>query len=603
MDRFQLEIFVLSALLATCFTANQASISADLVNNNVDRTVDLSTHLPKISNSITVQNTGKSSVNSYIYAVDTSVANDLSFIGAVVKSSDDDQKLKVSQTTVANQVGKVFYRIDLASPLAAGQEVRIDVETFFPHTLQPYPLEIAQSEKQLVKFGASALFYSPYKTVKQTTTVNTVSSNIESYTKTVKPVSASDNSITYGPFEDKEAFTEAEITVHYENNTPFLAVTELDRLVELSHWGNIAVEETVDIRHTGAQLKGAFSRYDYQRNQDGQASIKSFKTNLPAAARDVYYRDEIGNISTSNLREMDESLEVELRPRFPLFGGWKTHYTLGYNVPSYQHLYNDGDKYVLKMRFVDHIYDDQVVDYSTLRVILPEGCKVQKLVTPYDVKRSPDQVHYTYLDTTGRPVVIAHKSNMVDAHIQDFELHYTFNRMAMICEPLMAVAAFYLLFVVVIIYVRLDFSITKDEATESRLRVAGLIEQIQGQQDRRSALYQSYDDAINKYKSSKDNTGFVAKRKAIDADYKALTTQIQGLLSKLKAEGSDAAEKVVELQHLDSQVREQVNLAITYAEKLIAGKMTKQQYVDVEATVRSKKEDYYTKMEGILANL
>jgi oligosaccharyltransferase complex subunit alpha (ribophorin I) len=603
MDKFQLELFVLTALLATCCTANQASISADLVNSNVDRTVDLSSHLPKITNAITVENTGKSSVNSYIYAVDANVADSLSFIGAVTKTSDEDHRLKVVKTTVANQVGKVFYRIDFASPLAAGQSVKIDVETFFPHTLEPYPSEIAQSEKQLVRFSTSAVFYSPYKTTTQKTTVNTVSSNIESYTKTVKPVSSQDNSISYGPFENKEPFTEAEISVHYENNSPFLAVTELDRLVELSHWGNIAVEETVDVRHTGALLKGAFSRYDYQRNQDGQASIKSFKTNLPAAARDVYYRDEIGNISTSNLREMDDSLEVELRPRFPLFGGWKSHYTLGYNVPSYQYLYNNGDKYVLKMRFVDHVYDDQVVDYATLRVILPEGCKVEKLVTPYDVKRSPDQLHYTYLDTTGRPVVIAHKSNLVDAHIQDFELHYTFSKTSMVVEPLLCVSAFYLLFLVVIIYVRLDFSITKDEATESRLRVAGLIEQIQGQQDRRSALYQSYDDAINKYKSSKDSTGFVAKRKAIDGDYKTLTAQIQGLLSKLKSEGSDAAEKVAELQHLDGQVRDQVNLAITYAEKLISGKMNKQQYVDVEATVRSKKEDYYGKMEVILGNL
>ena len=67
-----------------------------------------------------------------------------------------------------------------------------------------------------------------------------------------------------------------------------------------------------------------------------------FQTMLPAAARDIYYRDEIGNISTSHLREMDDSVELELRPRFPLFGGWKTHYYIGYNVPSYQYLYNSG---------------------------------------------------------------------------------------------------------------------------------------------------------------------------------------------------------------------------------------------------------------------
>ena len=50
----------------------------------------------------------------------------------------------------------------------------------------------------------------------------------------------------------------------------------MTRLIEVSHWGNIAVEETIDIRHTGALLKGPFSRYEYQRNQDGYASVKSF---------------------------------------------------------------------------------------------------------------------------------------------------------------------------------------------------------------------------------------------------------------------------------------------------------------------------------------
>ena len=48
-------------------------------------------------------------------------------------------------------------------------------------------------------------------------------------------------------------------------------------------------------------------------------------------ASDVYYRDLIGNISTSNLRadySVGESV-LELQPRFPMFGGWRNHYTIG----------------------------------------------------------------------------------------------------------------------------------------------------------------------------------------------------------------------------------------------------------------------------------
>ena len=34
-----------------------------------------------------------------------------------------------------------------------------------------------------------------------------------------------------------------------------------------------------------------------------------------------------------------------------------------------------GNKYVLKMRFLDHIFDNFVVDHMRLKVILPEGAK------------------------------------------------------------------------------------------------------------------------------------------------------------------------------------------------------------------------------------
>lgn len=71
-------------------------------------------------------------------------------------------------------------------------------------------------------------------------------------------------------------------------------------------------------------------------------SLFLLQTILPASAQDVYYRDEIGNISTSHLQVLEDSVEVEVRPRFPLFGGWKTHYIIGYNLPSYEYLYTLG---------------------------------------------------------------------------------------------------------------------------------------------------------------------------------------------------------------------------------------------------------------------
>ena len=64
-----------------------------------------------------------------------------------------------------------------------------------------------------------------------------------------------------------------------------------------------------------------------------------------------------------------------LCPRFPLFGGWQTRYYTGYNLPSYEYLYHTGNQYLLKMRFIDHIFDDQVIERVTVKIILPEGAK------------------------------------------------------------------------------------------------------------------------------------------------------------------------------------------------------------------------------------
>ena len=76
------------------------------------------------------------------------------------------------------------------------------------------------------------------------------------------------------------------------------------------------------------------------------------------------------------------------------------------------------------------------------------------------------------------------------------------------------------------------------------MRVASLVEEVQSTQDKRSALYQSYDDAINRFKTSKDTNAFQQARKKVDGDYKQLTAQVSSLQQQLKSEQSDLSEKV-----------------------------------------------------------
>ncbi|XP_023155102.1 dolichyl-diphosphooligosaccharide--protein glycosyltransferase subunit 1 [Amphiprion ocellaris] len=591
-------------LFAACLlllAAVSSEVSANgLVNEDVKRTVDLGTHLAKITAEIVLSNQGHSSVHSFVLAVEADLAPHLAYIGASVKGDEEeDGTLELEQTTIQGQSGE-FYKVHLPSSLAAGAQLKAKVEMTFSHVLKPFPTHITQAERQLVVFQGNHYLYSPYPTRSQTTRVRLASKTVESYTKLGNP-SKTDEIIEYGPFRDVAPFSEDTMKIHYENNTPFLTISSITRTIEVSHWGNIAVEETIDLRHTGAILKGPFSRYDYQRQSDsGISSVKSFKTILPASAQDVYYRDEIGNISTSHLQVLDDSVEVEVRPRFPLFGGWKTHYIIGYNLPSYEYLYTLGDQYALKMRLVDHVYDDQVIDSLTVKIILPEGARNINVETPYKITRMPNQLHYTYLDTFGRPVLVATKNNLVEQHIQDVVVHYNFNKILMLQEPLLVVGAFYILFFTVIIYVRLDFAITKDPAAEVRMKVASITEQVLTLVNKRLGLYRHMDEVVNRYKQSRDTGALNSGRKTLEADHRALTNEISSLQARLKAEGSDLADKVGEVQKLDVQVKDLVCRSCQEAERLVAGKVKKEAYIESEKTLTSKRQEFVSRIDSLL---
>jgi len=593
---------ILSLLLFVGVNISEAafdSINKELVIKNSDRTIDLTSQLVKMNYKLSLSNTGSSgAIKTFLFSMEPS-AKKISFIGATVGSSDKTY-LRVSETKVQGHLEKNFWKIELKDALSPGAVTTVNVEVVMGGGQEMYPAAITQKEKQLARYSGNVYAYLPYTVTSQTTTVSLASSSIESYTKT-KPVAVQDSTIKYGPYSNIAPFTEAELIVHAENNNPMLVVTKLQRVIEVSMWGNIAVEETVDVRHNGAQLKGSFSRYEFQRENSGVSSVKNFKTLLPAAARDVYYRDDIGNISTSHMKVMDDAVELDLRPRFPLFGGWKTHYVIGYNVPSYEYIFYKGDIHVLNMRLIDHLFDDMLVEDAEVRVILPEGVSNIDMATPYPVKREQDGKHFTYLDTTGRTVVVFKSvGELTENHIQDFQLQFTFAHRMMLMEPLILIMAFFLLFLLSIIYVRLDFSITVDEGAEAKMKVAGYCEKVANLQDRRAALYQAMEDAMVKLKSSKDANAFQATLKKIAADHKNETTAITELQTTIKNVNPELGEKVGELQRCDKIYREFQSQQAVLVEKLVTGKLPKASYLDQEAGLLKKKEEITDKISAIV---
>lgn len=160
--------------------------------------------------------------------------------------------------------------------------------------------------------------------------------------------------------------------------------------MEVSHWGNIAIEELYELKHAGAKLKGGFSRFDYQMKRAAQSpSFRSLIATLPGRANNIYYRDQIGNISTSDMKtDADGDIELEVQSRFPMFGGWQTQFHLGYSIPTENAISVDEDgRYNLKFDYFT-VFNEVWVEDMEIKVILPEGCSDIKVIVPYEVEQS-----------------------------------------------------------------------------------------------------------------------------------------------------------------------------------------------------------------------
>ncbi|KAF7147081.1 hypothetical protein RHSIM_Rhsim03G0119400 [Rhododendron simsii] len=456
--------------------------SQDLQIVSAERRIDLTSHITRVYLTLKVENTGTSPPASEILlAFPPTEVDHIALLKAAVAVGKKKKKsylpldVKPSEGPEAPNETK-FFSVLLLNPLSVGESLTLEVLYVLTHSLEPFPLEISQSEPQLVYYHDSAILLSPYHIKQQITVIKTPSTKVESFSR-VEPTDHAGTELKYGPYEDRSPYSFSPIIVHFENNNPFAVVEELVREVEISHWGSLQITEHYKLVHAGAQHKGVFSRVEYQSRPSlsGVSSFKNLIARLPPRVHSVYYRDEIGNISSSHLRKDSRKSELEIEPRYPLFGGWKATFVIGYGLPLQDFLFesSDGRRY-LNFTFGCPLAET-VVDKLTIKVVLPEGSKNPFAIVPFPVEQSLEVSYYgipllssaetltsySYLDVVGRTVVVLEKKNVVPEHNSPFQVYYNFNPIFMLAEPLMLASVFFFLFVACVAYLHIDLSIRK----------------------------------------------------------------------------------------------------------------------------------------------
>ena len=426
--------------------------SGDFTIEEVKREINLKQSIITIENQLRIKKI--SYEDTFHYVVPKNNSNSLIRITAQTIKGKKLEMQKVSDDQ--------FY--DHYEIVLQGSEEIIVNEDYFEKLLFK-PKNIYIKEDQLELFIDTINLVSPYL-VKSTTTKVILPSE---KTKLIKYTKANSNQsgekIIYSLTEEIPPFVTKKLYIHYLNNKPLMVFNYAVKTFQVSHWGNIAVTEEYQIENIGATLIGEFGRIDYDEGvTGGKNAMKKIRAKLPLRSWGLWYRDEIGNVSTSNARRDMNDVDLELTPRFPILGGWKSNYDIGYNLPTKFHVKtNNKGNYMVNLTF-GMPYQNMLARNYTVKIILPETADNIKvnlpIETPYQVEYDKE---YGCLDLFGRKSIIIRLNNMYDVYNTNIFISYDYQWIMLFVKPVILIFYFMILFTISIIYSRANISLARKE--------------------------------------------------------------------------------------------------------------------------------------------
>lgn len=402
-------------------------------NIKFTRTIDLSKSYIKEQYRITLKNIDSKpngeyylSLPSYVYdklvsytIVDPqpkSFVNDL----ATMKIEASEKFADVKGERVIN-----FLRVHLPHPIAPKQTFQLGVSLTISDLLEPIPskIEIADTQSLLLKTFKEPL--SPYDTKDALLDINGVSKGKElsiSGQEIKNKGEVVDDHVHY-KFGKVRSYSMSSLAFVYSHNLPLVKVTNLNRSVWVSHWGNsLQFDEFYKMTNKAAQLKNGFSRKDFMLNQKtltrSSFSISALEMRLLDESRDIYYTDLVGNVSTS--KAFND--RVYIKPRYPIFGGWNYNFTIGWTNKLSAYLrQSDPNEYILKFPILSGPQDTSY-DEVNLSVYLPEGAKIKDIYSPIPYDHIEEGYELSYLDlNSGHTKITLTYTNLVD-ELNEFEI-------------------------------------------------------------------------------------------------------------------------------------------------------------------------------------
>jgi oligosaccharyltransferase complex subunit alpha (ribophorin I) len=430
-------------------------------NVQFSQSVDLTGTYVKKSIRLDVINVGSKDATEYFFAMNSDEAAHL----AIMEVQQEGIPLPIDLNATQSD-GVIYHRIQLAKALAPGDSSKIIIAQAVTNQFIPVPEFGAQSDEQFLVYHGAKVPFSAYKTKEANLRIRHLGLKLEESNESGEPPKEEQNMLIYGPFKNVKPHTESPLQLRYLNPKSQVKFTHLKRDAWVSHWGSaLSFEETYWLKNVGTKLKEQFSRVDLSRGGSfnlNVASIRELIFNLPGNAREDYHVDLVGIVSTSKLHSNKRESSLTVRPRYPVFGGWKYNFTIGWSHDLAEFVREIGEReYLIRVPLING--PEQVsYDDVELNVILPEGADDINVLTPSVPTNSSLETTFSYLDTVGRPTVRLQFKNLVDGHRhREVLIRYHYSVLSALRKPASVALAFALIFTLGVFLSKINLSVSR----------------------------------------------------------------------------------------------------------------------------------------------
>ncbi|CEM02738.1 unnamed protein product [Vitrella brassicaformis CCMP3155] len=478
-------VCVIACGLAAGFASCDKAVGSDLVITTVERTID--TEKPVVSSvaAITFANEGAKGVSKFFWAVPKWQAN---FTGWILAEDERGMPLEATEYEMegAESEEVVHYKVMMKRQIEPKKTAAIQVTMFLGNALVPLPRKINIDDEHEVVYSDLLYFFTPYRVKEQWLKIKTATKDIRSYKPKLKNSSSdvSKRTVSYGPFtKETPPYYTGEgdkqfVSVHCSMPKPLPILRRVVRDIEVSHWGNVFFHESFQLYNAAAGLKGEFSRIPFMTRRYPPHAIEKLTARIPYPLQGLHYYDHIGNISTSTvaISKNRTYVRLDLRPRYPILGGWNADWQLQYNVPSASVLFVNKTRpsqHVLNIPFshpIKEVYAEEVIT----RIALPAGSHDIQIRFPREVQKQWKEVKWGWFDVfQGRPVYAFTSDRYYFTQtLQDrLEVTYEYGGFATYEKPLVIILFFFIPYALYILSGRFTLRILKEGEKEQLDRI------------------------------------------------------------------------------------------------------------------------------------